>query len=171
MPCLLNITSPCRPIPQPRITYLLTYLLTYLPTYLLTPQSRVLLEELTGFQLVKELPAFYETRRFIIVFTSARHLCLSSVSSVQSLPPHPTSWRSILILSSHLRLGHPIRFPHQNPVYASPLPHTRYIPHPSYYPLFYQTRNATDIFIVHNPRYKSIFLKIQVSLITCRLLK
>ena len=22
-------------------------------------------------------------------------------------PPHPTSWRSILILSSHLRLGHP----------------------------------------------------------------
>jgi hypothetical protein len=27
---------------------------------------------------------------------------------VQSIPPHPTSWRSILILSSHLRLDLPI---------------------------------------------------------------
>ena len=26
-------------------------------------------------------------------------------SSVQFMPPHPTSWRSILLLSSHLRLG------------------------------------------------------------------
>ena len=33
------------------------------------------------------------------------HLCLSWASSIQSIPPHPTSWRSILILSSHLRLG------------------------------------------------------------------
>ena len=30
---------------------------------------------------------------------------LSWASSIQSMPPHPTSWRSILILSSHLRLG------------------------------------------------------------------
>ena len=43
-------------------------------TYLLTPYSIVLLEKLTGFQLVKKLPAFYRTRRFITVFTSARHL-------------------------------------------------------------------------------------------------
>ena len=28
---------------------------------------------------------------------------------VQSIPPHPTSWRSILILSSHLCLGLPSR--------------------------------------------------------------
>jgi len=28
-------------------------------------------------------------------------------SSTQSIPPHPTSWRSILILSSHLCLGLP----------------------------------------------------------------
>ena len=31
----------------------------------------------------------------------------SCVSSIQSTPPHPTSWRSILILSSHVRLGFP----------------------------------------------------------------
>jgi len=44
--------------------------------YLLTPLSRVL-ENLTGFQLVKKFPAFYRTRRFITAITSARHLSLS----------------------------------------------------------------------------------------------
>jgi hypothetical protein len=34
-------------------------------TYLLTPQSTVLLEKLTSFQLVKKFPTFYGTRRFI----------------------------------------------------------------------------------------------------------
>ena len=46
-------------------------------TYLLTPWSRVLLENLTGFQLVKKFPIFYGTRRFITAVTSARHLSLS----------------------------------------------------------------------------------------------
>jgi hypothetical protein len=36
-----------------------------------------LFEKLTGFQLVKKFPAFYGTRRFITVFTSARHLALA----------------------------------------------------------------------------------------------
>ena len=44
---------------------------------LLTPWSTVLLEKLTGFQLVKKFPAFYGTRRFITAVTSARHLSLS----------------------------------------------------------------------------------------------
>jgi hypothetical protein len=42
-----------------------------------TPSSRVLLEKLTGFQLVKKFPALYGTGRFITAFTSARHLFLS----------------------------------------------------------------------------------------------
>jgi hypothetical protein len=37
-------------------------------TYLLTPWIRVLLEKLTGSQLVKKFPAFYGTQRFITVF-------------------------------------------------------------------------------------------------------
>ena len=37
----------------------------------------------------------------------ARHLSSFLASSIQSIPPQPTSWRSILILSSHLRLGLP----------------------------------------------------------------
>ena len=35
------------------------------------------------------------------------HLSLPWATSIQSITPHPTSWRSILILSSHLRLGLP----------------------------------------------------------------
>ena len=45
----------------------------------LTPWSRVLLENLTGFQLVKKFPAFYGTRKFITAFTSARHVSLEWV--------------------------------------------------------------------------------------------
>ena len=40
----------------------------YVLTYLLNPCSRVLLEKLNGFQLVKKFPTFYETRRFITAF-------------------------------------------------------------------------------------------------------
>jgi len=52
--------------------------LTSTYTYLLTPWCRVLLEKLTGLQLVKKLPAFHGTRRFITALTSVRHLSLSS---------------------------------------------------------------------------------------------
>jgi hypothetical protein len=76
-------------------------------SYLLNPWSRILLEKLTGFQLVKKFPAFYGTRRVVTSFTSSRHLSLSWASSIQSSPPYPTSWRSIIILSFHLRLGLP----------------------------------------------------------------
>jgi hypothetical protein len=66
-------------------------------TYLLNPWSRVLLEKLTGSQLVKNFPAFYGNRKFITAFTRARHLSLPWASSIQFIPPHPTSWKSILI--------------------------------------------------------------------------
>jgi len=76
-------------------------------TYLLTPWRGVLLEQLTGLQLVKKFSAFHGTRRFITALTSVRHLSLSWASPIQSTYPHPTSWRPILILSTHLRLGLP----------------------------------------------------------------
>ena len=48
-----------------------TYLLTYLLTDSATPRSKILLEKLTCFQPVKKFTAFYGTRKFITIFTSA----------------------------------------------------------------------------------------------------
>ena len=133
------------------LTYLLTYLLTCLPTYLFIPWSSVLPEKLTGFSASQEIPRTLWNQRFITAFTSARHLSLFWASSIQSISPYPTSWRSILILSSHLCLGLPnglslslslsLRFSHENPEYASPLQHTRYMPRPSHSSPFYHPHN------------------------------
>jgi len=84
-----------------------SYCSKFAPKYLLTPRSRVLPEKLTGSQLVKNFPAFYVTQKFITTFTRAGHMSLSWASSIQSIHPHPTFWRLILILFSHLRLGLP----------------------------------------------------------------
>ena len=104
------------------IPTVLTYLLTW---------CRVLLEKLTGLQLVKKFPAFHGTRKFITALTSFRHLSLSRASPIQSIYPHPTAWRSILILSTHLRLGFPSGllpsgFPTKTLYTPSPHP---YVPH------------------------------------------
>jgi hypothetical protein len=91
--------------------------------YLLTPWCRVLLEKLAGLQLVKKFPAFYGTRRFITALTSVRHLSVSWASPFQSIYSHPTSCRSILILSTHLHLGLPtllIQFFLYIPLYRRP---------------------------------------------------
>jgi hypothetical protein len=47
------------------------------------------------------------TRRFNTEFTRALHLFLSWARPIQSISPHPTYPGSILILSTHLRLGLP----------------------------------------------------------------
>ena len=106
-------------------------------SYLLhTPCSRVLLENLTGFQIVKKFPAFYGTQRFVTAVTSARHLSLSWASSIQSKPPtahFPKIHLNIILPSTPgpRTWSLSLRLPHQNPAYASPLSHTRYMPAPS----------------------------------------
>jgi hypothetical protein len=78
----------------------------FLKLYLLTYwRSWALLEKLPIVQLLKNFTAFYGTRRFITVFTRAIHWSLSWASLIQSIPSHPISLRSILILSTHLCLG------------------------------------------------------------------
>ena len=94
---------------------------------LLTPWCRVFLEKLSGLQLGKKFPAFHGTRRFITALTSVRHLSLSWASPIQSIYPHPTSWRSILILYTHLRLGLPSGL---LPSSFPPRPYTPPSPHP-----------------------------------------
>jgi hypothetical protein len=92
-------------------------------------------ENRTGSLLVKKLPAFYGIRRLVTAITSARHVPLTWARSIQSIPPHPTSWRSILILSSHLHLGLPIGLYgfHTKTLYTPFIfPHTYYMPSPSH---------------------------------------
>ena len=74
---------------------------------------------------------------FITAFKSVRHLSLSGANSIQSIPPHPTSWRSILISSSHLRLSLPSGlfasgFPTKTLYTPLTLPHARYVSRPSH---------------------------------------
>jgi hypothetical protein len=54
---------------------------------------------------------FSGTRRFITVFTRALHWSLFSARSIQSIPFHPVSRRSILILFINLCHGIPSGFP------------------------------------------------------------
>ena len=117
--------------PQLYLNKGLMYSIQYTP--ILTLWSRVLLEKLAGSQLVKKLPALYGTWRFITIVTSAHHLYLSWASSIQSIPPNLTSWRSIIILSSQLCLClpsglFPSVFPTKTLYRASPLPHIHYMP-------------------------------------------
>ena len=68
----LRIHAPLLPPPLSPIFYVSLF-----NTYLLTSWCRVLLEKLTGLQLIKKFPAFHGTRRFITALTSVRHLSLS----------------------------------------------------------------------------------------------
>ena len=58
---------------------------------LLPPWCRVLLEQLTGLQLVKKFPAFHGTPRFITALTTVRHLSISWAS-----PLYPANLKYVL---------------------------------------------------------------------------
>jgi hypothetical protein len=58
-------------------------------------------------QLLRNLPTIYGSRRFITVFTRALNWSLSWARSTHSIPSYSISLRSILILSTNLRLSLP----------------------------------------------------------------
>jgi hypothetical protein len=60
-----------------------------------TPWTRVLLQKPPVAQLLKNFPIYYGTRSFITVFIRVLHRFLSWARWTQSIPPHPTSLRSI----------------------------------------------------------------------------
>jgi hypothetical protein len=120
-----------------QLQWIIIIIIIIIIIYLLTPCSN-----LTGLQLVKKFPAFHGTRRFITAFTSARHLSLSWASSIQSIPLQPSSWKSILMLSSDLRLGLPsglssVTFLLTKTCTHLSHPHTRYMPRPYHSSQFY----------------------------------
>jgi len=84
--------------------------------------------EATRFSASKEISRILWNPKVHYRMHRARHLSLSWARSMGSMPPHSTSWRSILILYSLLHLGlpsglFPSGFPHQNPVY-----HDKWVP-------------------------------------------
>jgi len=97
------------------------------------------LEKPTVSQLVKKFPAFYGTRKNIVVLISARHLSLSRVSAIQSLLPIPLPDDTSMPWSSKWSLS--LRFPRQNPVLVSPILHTCNMSRPSHSSRFYHPNN------------------------------
>jgi hypothetical protein len=88
-------------------------------TYLVTPWSRVLLEKLTGLQLLKKFPVFYRTQRFFAALTKPATGPYPEPD--QSSPWPPTHFlevhRNIILLfapgSSKWPLS--LMFPHKKP--------------------------------------------------------
>ena len=82
----LAVALPCSRVIDSHCCYKMPASITLkarIPTVnLFTPWSRVLLDKVTGSQLVKKYPAFYGTRRFITAFTSAHRLSLSWVLNI-----------------------------------------------------------------------------------------
>ena len=139
---------------DPNMPLFILFLFLHLLTYLLTPWCRVLLEKLTGLQLVKKFPAFHGTRRFITALTSVRHLSLSWASPIQSIyyvhTSHLLEIRSNIIRPSTPRSPQwspSLRFPHQDPIHSPLLTHTRHMPSPSHSSRFYHPHNIGRKFL------------------------
>ena len=117
--------------------FLLTHLIIYSLTYLLTPKSSIFLEKLTGSHLVKKFPALYGTKGSLP--HSQVHATCPTLNQFDPVcTPHPTSWRSILILFSHLRLSlQVVSFPQVSPPkpckHLSPPPYALHAPPISFF--------------------------------------
>jgi len=125
------------------VSFLVTYLLTYLLTYSMEQSPSW---EASRFSASQEIPHISGNPK-IHYFS---HKCPPPVPILNQLDPvhNPTSQflkinLNIILPSTpgspHWSLS--LRFLHQNSVYASPLPHTRYMPRPSHSSWFYHPNN------------------------------
>jgi len=124
---------------------------TYVLTYLLNPWNRVLLEKLTGSQLVQKFPTFYGTRKHITTFTSDRHLPLSWTKSIQatlykthsSLQTYFTKDKVLIIIGLTILFS---ETPLRNFIFS----HVLIISH-----IFLRTKILVSAVEVHMPRHKT----------------
>ena len=112
-------------------------------TYLITQCSTVLLEKVTVFSQSRNSPNFMEPE------CSLPHSQGPANCPYQIDPVHNHTFHFLKI---HFNITIPslpespkrylsLRFPHQKPVYASPLSHTRYMSRPSHSSRFYHPKN------------------------------
>jgi len=116
------------------LTYLLTHSMVQSPSW-----------EANRFAASQEIPRISRNPK-VHYRTHKRPPPVTWASPIQSIYPHPTFRRSILILSTHLRLGLPSGlFPSAFPtttLYTPPLlTHTRHMPSPSHSSRFYHPHN------------------------------
>jgi hypothetical protein len=123
-----------------------THSLTHSITHSLTPYSTVLLEKLAGLQLVKKFPAFLWNPKV----PQRTHKCPPPVPILSQL--HLVPMTPYDFLNIHLNIilpstsGSPqqslsLRFPHQQPVHPSLLPHPGYMPRSSHSSRFNHPHN------------------------------
>ena len=120
------------------------------------PWSRGLLEKLTSFRLIKKFPAFLGTEGSLPHSQVPANCPYPEPAQSSSHPHISLPGRSILILSSHLRLGFPSGlltsvFPTKTLYTHHAIPHTCYVPLPPHSSQFDHPKNLMNNFYRGHP--------------------
>ena len=136
------------------VTHFLTYLFTYSLTY---SMEQSLSWEANLFSDSQEIPPHFIEPEGSLPHSQVPATCPYPEPARSSLYPTPYSLKIHLNIILPSKPESPkwsliLRFPHQNPVYASPLPHMRYMPRPSHSSPFYHPNNMCRYTILSQSR-------------------